>query len=217
MSLEENRTSNIDEADGIGLLGSGGHADEVSAILGGSEKFRAVSFQYVGGVANVDIENPGSYIDTPVHAAVGAPAVRRELVSVWPGRHYATVVAPSAVIEQSSTLEDGCYVSHGAIITTNVRIGRHAVVNVGASVHHGCRVGDFTTISPGVHVGGNTTIGNGVFIGIGAAVSNGLQIADGVVIGAGAVLVANADTENGVYVGVPARLVSINEGWLGEI
>ncbi len=202
----------------IGLLGNGGHADEVAASYEGEVLFRAVSEKYMNARAAVNIEKPPAEdMNVPVHAAIGAPKIRKDLIQLWPGNQYETVISRTAVVDDSARIEDGCYVAEGAVITTNVALGMQVIVNVGASIHHGCTVGEYTTISPGVHIGGNVTIGRGVFIGIGATVSNGVSISDGVVLGAGAVLIVDADTENGVYVGVPAKLVKVNEGWLDEI
>lgn len=202
----------------IGLLGSGGHAEEVTASYEGAVIFRAVSKKYVDSKASVDIEHPSTEeMAVPVHAAIGAPKIRRDLIQLWPGNQFETVIARTAVVDTSAHIGAGCYIAEGAVITTNVTIDKHVIVNVGSSVHHNCTMGEYTTISPGVHIGGNTIIGQGVFIGIGATVNNGVKIADGVVLGAGAVLVTDADTENGVYVGVPAKLIKVNKGWLSEL
>lgn len=198
-------------------MGSGGHADEVSAVLGQAVEFRAVSKQYIHGAGMIDIESPGEYVKASVNAAVGAPFVRKKLVDLWPGDDYAVVVADSAIIGPNTKIGKGTYVAHGAILTTDIILGEHVLVNVGSSLSHGVRCGDYATISPGVHVGGNVKVGRGVFIGIGATITNNVKIADGVVLGAGAVLIGDADVENGVYVGLPAKLLKVNPDWLHEI
>jgi len=204
-------------SENIGLIGGGGHADEVESYAGKPVIFRAADSQYLGGKVTVDISDPGDNINTPVHIAVGAPAVRKELESKWPGDVYETIVSDHAMVDESVEIGEGSLVAPSAVITTNVKLGAHVIVNVAASVQHNTTVGDFSTISPGVNIGGDVEIGEGVFIGIGANVSNSVKIANGVVVGAGATILENADVENGVYVGTPARIVKQNEGWLREI
>lgn len=201
----------------IGLLGNGGHADEVGATCK-NVLFRAISKEYMHGSGLVDLDSPSEeQKNTPVNVAVGSPLVRKRMVLRWPGVNYATVVSDRSIIEDDSSLGQGCYVAHNAVITTKVSIGDHVIMGVGSSVHHDCKVGDFVTISPGVHIGGKSILGNGVFIGLGASILNGIRIADGVVVGAGATVADDCLQENGVYVGVPARLVKVNEDWMNEI
>jgi len=205
----------------IGIIGNGGQADEAHAYTKKEVGFRAVNSEYLNNDSThnlVDIEKPGAdNIDTPVHIAIGAPALRRELEEKWPGQKYETIISEHAIVDKSANIGEGALIAPRAVITTNVKLGRHVIVNVAATVQHDTTVGDFSTIGPGVNIGGNVEIGDGVFIGIGANISNSIKIADGVVIGAGATLITNADVENGVYVGVPAKLMKQNEEWLREI
>ncbi len=198
----------------IGLLGSGGHADEVEAAATKKVAFRAVNAQFLAGKATVDLSAPGFLARWPVHAAVGSPHVRRLMVQAWPGERFETIIAKTAQVDPSTVIGCGSYIAAGAIITVDAELGKHVLVNVGAIIHHGCRLGDFVTVSPRAVLGGNVTVADGAFIGIGSTVRNGLSISSGAVIGAGAVLTADADVPNGVYLGVPARLAKVNEDWL---
>ena len=202
----------------IGLLGNGGQADEAESFYRGDVAFRAVSKKYLTEEATVDINHPDDdEMITPVCAAVGAPAVRRNLVKEWPGDLYKSIISEKSYIDDSAELGEGSIVAPSSVITTRVRIGRHAIINVAATIQHDSLIGDFVTVGPGSHIAGNVIIGDGVFVGIGAVVSNDVRISKGVVIGAGATLIRDADVENGVYVGTPAKLIKINEGWLGEV
>ena len=204
----------------IGIIGNGGQADEARSFSDKEIAFRAVDAAYLDDQdpGLVDIANPGQDNETtPVHVAIGPPALRRELESRWPGERYETIVSPHAIIDRTVEIGEGTLVAPRAVITTNVKIGKHVIVNVAATIQHDSSVGDFSTIGPGVNVGGKVKIGEGVFVGIGANIINNITIADGVVVGAGATVVDNADVENGVYVGTPARLIRQNDGWLIEI
>ena len=114
---------------------------------------------------------------------------------------------------------EGGIIAPNVVVTTEVQIGRHVLVNIATSIQHNSVLGDFCTIGPGVRIGGHVSLGDGVLVGIGAIISNNVTVASGVVIAAGAVVPphTNLDTENGVYVGVPTRLIKTNKEWLNEI
>lgn len=203
----------------FGILGNGGQADETASfVIGSSVVFRAVDRVYLNDVARVDIANPNeAQRNTPIIAAIGAPALRKEMVDKWPGTEYASVISPHAVIGENVVLSEGCIVAPGAVLTTNIEVGAHAIINVAATVGHNCKFGNYVTVSPGANIGGNVSLGEGVFIGIGATVSNDINIAPGVVVGAGAVVVKDIAQENAVVIGNPAKVLRINEGWMYEI
>ena len=207
----------------IGLLGAGGQAREVEAFCRAQGKdiaFTAVSGDYIdrSDPKQIDIKQPSDEQErVAVIAAVGSAALRKQLIETWPGSEYATVLTPESYIDPSSSVDVGSLVAPGAVITTNVRIGKHVIINIGVTVSHDCELGDYSTLSPGAHLAGAVTIGEGVFVGIGATVKNGARIADGVVIGAGAVVLNDIDEENAVYAGVPAKKIGQNDGWLSKI
>ena len=206
----------------IGILGSGGQADEAESYLSGDVKavFRAVNKEYLSNDKPflIDISNPSNYEkSSSVLAAVGTPTLREAMVNQWPGSQYATIQAENSYVDASAEIGEGSIIAPGAVITTNVKIGNHNIINVSATISHNSLTGDFVTVSPGAHIAGNVTLGDGVFIGIGATVSNRVKIAAGSVIGAGAVVMDDINIENSVVVGVPAKTIRINEGWLNEL
>jgi sugar O-acyltransferase (sialic acid O-acetyltransferase NeuD family) len=137
---------------------------------------------------------------------IGDPGVRRRLDTEFTaaGIPAATLVHPWANTGADVYFDDGVILAAGSHVTTNVVLGRHTHLNVGAIVSHDCRIGNWVSLSPAVAVNGNVTIGDGVFLGTGAVVTPGCTIGDGAVIGAGAVVVG--DVPAGVTaLGVPAR------------
>lgn len=206
----------------IGILGSGGQADEAESYLPSGIKahFRAVNKEYLSDDKPflVDIANPtDSQKAIPVLAAVGTPTLRQIMVNQWPSDKYATIQAKDAYVDASALIGEGSIIAPNVVITTNVKIGNHNIINVSASVSHNSSTGDFVTVSPGARIAGNVILGNGVFVGIGATISNRVKIAAGSVIGAGAVVLSDIDVENSVVVGVPAKTIRINDGWLNEL
>lgn len=143
-------------------------------------------------------------------AGVGDPAVRRQLVRAMEARGgiAATIVHSSVQRSSRVVISSGAVIFPGAILTTNVTIGRHAHVNAACTISHDSSVGDFSTLSPGVHVAGRVHVGEGVFVGIGANVINGtseapLEIGDGAVIAAGACVIRPVKAGT-MVAGVPA-------------
>lgn len=202
----------------VGLLGAGDQAREVASYLPlGTEIFWAVSPEYLGpaGRDQVDITAPpASVIDAAVVGAVGAPALRRDLVSAWPGERFTTVVSEVAHVDPSCLISPGTVVAPGAILSVNVVVGEHCLVNIGVTLSHDVHLSPYVTVSPGVHIAGRVRVGAGAFIGIGACISNDVTLAPGVVVGAGAVVLRDVTTPNALVAGVPASVIKIREGWL---
>ncbi|OBI15427.1 hypothetical protein A5712_28290 [Mycobacterium sp. E2327] len=205
----------------IGFLGAGAQARETASYLPtGTEVFWAVSREYLAADARdqIDITAPSpADRNAWVLAAVGAPAVRRDLVAAWPGDRFFTVVSPAAYVDPSCTIGAGSVIAPAAVLTVDVVVGEHCQVNVGATLSHEVHLSSFVTIGPGAHLAGGVHLGDGVFVGVGASISNDLTIASGVVIGAGATVLADVATPNAVVVGVPASVVKVREGWLDAL
>jgi sugar O-acyltransferase (sialic acid O-acetyltransferase NeuD family) len=142
--------------------------------------------------------------------AVGDPAARRGIAALCAatGLREAIMVHPRAEISNTVELDHGTIICAGAILTTNIRVGRHVHINLDCTVGHDAIIGDFATLSPGVHVSGRVHIGRGVFIGTGANLINGttdvpLVIGNDAVIAAGACVTKSVD-HGSLVAGVPA-------------
>lgn len=205
----------------IGILGDGAQADECEDFAKNfTVAFRAVPPQYLkfGRPEHVFAIGavPPQHLSRRVVVAVGAPAVKRDLVNQWSGGGFATVASDAAWISETAAIGDGCLIAPAAVVSARARIGRHVLVNIGATVSHDAVIGDFSTISPGANLGGRCRLGEGVFVGIGATISSDVVIASGAVIGAGAVVIEDVELQ-GTYVGVPARLAHETREWLRVI
>ena len=208
------------------VVGAGGHGREVldivAAVNAAAEAAGAPVPWSLLGVVDDDpadpslLERRGDRLLGPVTAladldadhvvAIGDGEVRRRLderIQAWGGR-AAVLVHPSATVGADVHLGPGVVLAAGAVVTTNVVIGRHSHVNVGAVVSHDVRVGDHVTISPMAAVNGAAHLGDGAFLGTGAIVTPGRVIGERAVVGAGAVVVG--DVPAGVTATVvPAR------------
>ena len=102
------------------------------------------------------------------------------------------------------TLGEGTQVFAGALISADVRIGAHVILNIGCRVSHDSVVADFATLAPGVTLCGGATIGKGCELGAGAVVLPRIDIGNNARLGAGAVA-ATSVAPGVTAVGVPAR------------
>ena len=197
----------------LAIIGAGGHGREAHSIAVGH--YERVLFADDGPVDSDRLARIGaaSVIDVAAVAtecdeyviAVGDSSVRRTIAGrVADGPTLATLVAEAASIGSDVELDGGVMVYPGAVITTNVRIGRHSHVNSGAVISHDCRIGDFVSISPGVLLNGDVMIADGVFLGSGAVVLPGRTVGQGAVVAAGAVVTEDV-AAGATVIGVPAR------------
>ena len=141
--------------------------------------------------------------------AVGNAKARETIIrklTGMPQLHFATLTDPSAELSQSVTAGEGCIICAGNILTVDISIGNHTIINLDCTVGHDAVLGDFVTLYPGVHISGNVAVGNATEIGTGTQVIQGIHIGKESVIGAGAVVVR--DIPDGcTAVGNPAKVI----------
>ncbi len=142
-----------------------------------------------------------------VVCAIGCAAVRKKIVGRLennPKIRFATLVDPAVLRSGRVSIGEGSILCAGTILTVDISVGKHVIVNLDCTIGHDVKIQDFVTVYPSVNVSGQVVIGEGVEIGTGAQVIQGKRICAGSVIGAGAVVVKDI-VEKGTYVGVPAK------------
>lgn len=127
---------------------------------------------------------------------------------------FMTIIHPSVSLWDSVEIGIGCIISKGVVLTCDIRIGKHTIININSNINHDCVLDNFVTIGPGTHIGGNVHIGEGTWIGIGTTVIHNINIGKGCFIGAGAVIV-NDIPDYTLAIGVPAKPVRriTNQDW----
>lgn len=118
-----------------------------------------------------------------------------------------SLIHPSAYMGRENQIGQGSCLTPGSIVTTQVTIGRHCIININASISHDCKIGDFTNINPGTVICGNVKIGKSCFMGAGAIVIDKVTIGNDVVVGAGSVVISDLSDKVRVA-GVPAKPIN---------
>ena len=150
--------------------------------------------------------------DALMVVAIGDPRLRERLTrkSEAAGFDFASIRAPGVESGMNVQVDTGAVICARTVMTVDIRIGRHAQVNLGCTLGHDVRAGDFLTLAPGVHVSGYVHFGHRVYVGTGAVILQGtehepLSIADDVTIGAGAVVTRSVVEPGVTVVGMPAK------------
>jgi sugar O-acyltransferase (sialic acid O-acetyltransferase NeuD family) len=151
----------------------------------------------------------GLKIRTNVVICVGDPQKRRKIAERYkenPNLIFPVIDLTCGGVSPDATIEEGCILSRGAVVSANVTLGKFVFLNLNATVCHDGVVADYVTFSPGTTLAGNVEVGEETFFGIHASVIPGQTIGSQVVVGAGAV-VTHDIPDHMVVVGVPAREV----------
>ena len=140
---------------------------------------------------------------------IGAPRTRQRVVDAMCRTgtpQFATLIHPSVHRSRFVEIGEGTMVTAGCILTTNISIGRHNILNLNVTVGLDCRFSDFVTVAPMTAVSGRVTLRDKVEVGTGAAIRQGLEVGEGSVVGMGAVVTRDLAPQ-GIYVGNPAKLL----------
>jgi len=97
----------------------------------------------------------------------------------------------------------------GSILTVNITIGEHVIVNLDCTIGHDAIIKDYCTLYPSVNLSGNTHLNSCVELGTGCQVIQGISIDTETIVGAGAVVVRNLPA-NCTAVGSPAKPIKFN-------
>lgn len=146
-----------------------------------------------------------------VNIAIGDSKIRARLAErcAADGVPFFSVVSPNALVCDGVEIGEGCILSAFALVTSNIRIGRHFHANMHSSVAHDCVIGDFVTLATGVRCNGNVTLEDHAYIGSGAVLRHGapgrpLIVGRGAIVGMGAV-VTQSVPPGVTVVGNPAK------------
>jgi sugar O-acyltransferase (sialic acid O-acetyltransferase NeuD family) len=203
------------------IYGAGGLGKEVLSLIRSTNDFEPAGFiddgirkgtvikglRVMGGLDHLNS------ISSPVNLvlAVGDPSTKSMLVKmIDPSRVYFPVlIHPSAIVQDQGavSIAGGSVIAAGCILTTDIRIGSHVLININTTVGHDVSIEDFASIMPGVNISGEVTIAEGAMVGSGTNIMNGIQIGAFSKVGMGSVVIHDVGPETTVA-GVPAKVLN---------
>ena len=211
------------------ILGAGGLAREAYWVFNDANKKSAVKWKVLGFIdenpANSGknlcgitvLGNFGWFKKTDLNelkviCAVGSPRTKKSLVkkSERLGLDFCTVIHPSVQMSEYVDIGFGVVITAGCILTTQIQMGNHVLLNLDTTIGHDVIIEDFVNVAPGCHISGNVTLKEGADLGTGAVVLQGIKVGKWSTVGAGAVVIEDVP-DNAVVVGVPAKIIKYNK------
>ena len=189
------------------MIGGGGHARSVSAILQEQQIFLkgliAPEMSTVWGNIEWNSDEDQFLNQTEKGQAVmgiGHLPIRYKIWTKWidKGWIFPVLISKYAILDKGIHLDNGVQVLPGAIIRLDSKVGSNTIINSGAIIEHGCSIGRHGHIAPGAVLCGDVTAEDHVLVGAGAVVMPGVCLGNHSKIGAGAVVTKNVPANTSV-------------------
>lgn len=204
----------------IVIIGAGGLGREVAWLI--EEINQAKKEWNILGYLDDNVENHGKILsgykvlgsvgevfslpeDTYIIVAIGNGKIREKIVEKIGERNYAILIHPNVNIAASSEIEEGVIICSGAVVSVDVKIGKHCIINFSSIVAHDSLLEDFVTLHVNVNVSGNVKVGRYSTLGSGSSIYQGKKIGKNCMIGMGSAVLRNIK-DNKTALGVPAEV-----------
>ena len=202
------------------IIGAGGFGREVAWLVNEINFSNKDSFEFLGFIddnaTNTTFEgypilgnrewlknlSERPYIICAIGHSATRFAVAKELKEL--GFPFAKLISPSVQMSRYVSIEEGSIICSNCVLTTNIKVGRHVILNLSCTVGHDTILEDFVSAMPGTMIAGSVHVGRGVYLGIGSSVINGVKIGDWSLIGGGATVTRDIP-DHVVAVGTPAQ------------
>lgn len=151
--------------------------------------------------------------DAWVCCAVGNAVVREKIIaklSNYKHIKWAILIDPSVIKSEKVEIGEGTIICAGTILTVDLKIGNHVIINLDCTIGHDDIIEDFVTIYPSVNVSGNVFVGRNVELGTGTQIIQGKRIGRYTIVGAGSVVVKDLP-EKCTAVGSPAKPIKYHD------
>jgi len=189
----------------LALFGYGGHAREVAVQIGQNVTF-FVDDEFSNESAKpISDFKPENYL---MMVAVANSKEREKIVKRLPSNtKYFTFVHPTVLsMDNNIEIGEGSFIGAYSILTTNIKIGKHSILNRGNQIGHDSIIGDYFSAMPGAIVSGNVILGENVYMGTNSSIKEKIQVCSNVTIGSNATVIKNIII-GGTYVGVPVKKI----------
>jgi sugar O-acyltransferase (sialic acid O-acetyltransferase NeuD family) len=186
------------------LIGAGGHAREVMMQMG-CKLPCFVDDKYVNdNTLPLSKFDPNKFV---VMIAVGGSKDRYDIISKLPqSTEYFTFIHPTTLIGDNVEIGEGSFIGAYSILTTDIKLGKHSILNRGNQIGHDCEIGDYFSAMPGAIVSGNVKVYDCVYMGTNSSIKEKLSIHSLSTIGMNSCVIKDIN-EPGVYVGTPIKKI----------
>jgi acetyltransferase EpsM len=194
----------------ISIIGAGGHSKVIIDIIREIGNYNIVGIYddnkmgYFSGIKIIgkisEINNTTDYFII----GIGNDKIRKKISEEYKQLKWATLIHPKTIISKTATIKDGTVICAGAIIQTEVEVGKHCIINTNCSIDHESIIGDYCSICPSSTICGQVKLGESSFIGANSTIIQTIEIGKESIIGAGTVVIRNIPN-NSKVVGNPAR------------
>jgi sugar O-acyltransferase (sialic acid O-acetyltransferase NeuD family) len=193
------------------IYGYGGHAREVASQMqqfikkNGFDLEFYVDDQYANNYAKpISKFNPekGSMM-----VAVADPLIREKMIkNLSKETNFFSFIHPTALVLDNDNINigEGSFIGAFSVITTNVNIGKHSILNRANHIGHDTIIDDFLSMMPGSIISGNVKAGKRLYIGTNSSIREKLNICDDVIIGLNSGVIKSI-VNPGIYIGNPAK------------
>jgi sugar O-acyltransferase (sialic acid O-acetyltransferase NeuD family) len=187
------------------LFGNGGHSREVRIQIDSKLPCFVDDIYSTEGTRPLSQFNPEEY---SLMIAVADSIERKKIVERLPtNTKYFSWVHPTALImDENIIIPEGSFIGAYSILTSNITLGKHTILNRSNHIGHDCQIGDFFSAMPGSIISGNVKIGNSVYLGTNSSIREKITITNSVKIGMNSSVVKNIE-DPGVYVGTPSKKI----------
>lgn len=185
------------------LFGYGGQAKEINSLFDNQFAF-VVDDEYANEFClPISQVSPDEY---QILIAIGESEYRKKVAEKLNGFSFFSLIHNTAILSSDAIIGEGTFVGPYCIVTNNVKIGSHGIINRFNSIGHDSTIGNFISMMPSAVISGNCNIGDCCYMGNNSGIREKIEICKGVKIGMNAAVVKNI-YEAGVYAGVPAKRI----------
>ena len=185
------------------LIGYGGHAREVMAQM--NEQLPCFVDDEYACENSLPLckFDPNKYL---VMIAIGDSQQRKRMYDKLPidTKYFSFIHSSAHIMGKSISIGEGTFIGANCILTTNITIGKHAILNRGNQISHDCIIGDFFSAMPNSIVSGNVKIGDMVYLGANSCTKEKVNICNDVIVGMNSGIIKNIH-KKGTYIGTPAK------------
>ncbi len=116
-------------------------------------------YKVLGNVSDgVSRYNQSHYI-----CAIGSSKIRQRVVDtiyrINSDIKFCTLIDPSVEKSELVSIEEGTIIHAHTILTVNISIGKHVIINLDCTIGHDAIIGDFSTLYPCVNLSGIMDLG----------------------------------------------------------